>query len=168
MRNLHAETCSEISPDLCRIFTILATIWVPKYIPKTLRNRLWESVAPICHRFDALNAHLGALWLAWPRYFVDLGSAKTRLESMCCTRPWHVQSYCTNCCRKLLQAFTWGFMSPPVARRYVRSTPPPPKGARRARPKIQLSQKKYTTKGYTLPSTYGFNMGETLPHSAKL
>ena len=44
----------------------------------------------------------------------------------------------------------------------------PRRGAGRARSKQQLSQKKYTTKGYTLPSTYGFNMGETFPLEAKL
>ena len=44
----------------------------------------------------------------------------------------------------------------------------PQRGARRARSKTRGSQKKQTTKGYTLPSTYGFNMVETLPHSAKL
>ena len=56
-------------PGIAQISSLLGA---PKYAPKSPKNRFWELLATIWHRFGAARSNLDGFWTPWARFFIDL------------------------------------------------------------------------------------------------
>ena len=66
------QTISQFSSNFHGFSQISAPFRAPKYTPKSSKNRFWELLATILHRFGAARSNLDGFWTPWARFFIDL------------------------------------------------------------------------------------------------
>ena len=129
----YLQTISQFSFNFYGISWISTPFWAPKYNPKPFKNRFWELLATIWHRFGAARSNLDGFWAPWARFFIDLAFIFEWIERGFCKQSLDEQ-YALVAALHMALLLSHGMFLTVIWCGGVRiAPPPPPKGARRAR-----------------------------------